>query len=408
MGLGRILNRTRTIEYTATDLATGSSQSWDLVLGPGAVPSWGGRHYRGGMSIPGAWRAALLISDLLGSMPWDAYRYRAGVQTKLDPTPSLLDQPNPEETRVDTLSAWLLDLLWHGNAVGIIAARDAYGYPTAVLPVPAELVQVGRVGPNAYAGGLPVGQVQYDIGGYTFGSDQVVHIRGPHAPGELRGMGILECHLDGALDLAAEQDRQAGAVSRHGVPTGLLKISDPDATPAETQDVKAKWLTSQRERTVGVLGPGVDFQPLSWNPEELQLIEARKFTLAQIALIFGVPGYFLGAEGASLTYSNVSMEGLHLIRYSLGGHLARMEQTLSQQFPRGTTVKANLDALLRSDTTARYQAHEIGLRAGFLTVPEVRELEDLPPLPDPAPEPPQTNDTEPPALPAAPDAEEAS
>jgi len=50
-------------------------------------------------------------------------------------------------------------------------------------------------------------------------------------------------------------------------------------------------------------------------------------------------------------------------------------------FPRGTFVKANLDALLRSDTTTRYAAYGVGLDKGFLTLDEVRELENRPPLP---------------------------
>jgi phage portal protein BeeE len=49
--------------------------------------------------------------------------------------------------------------------------------------------------------------------------------------------------------------------------------------------------------------------------------------------------------------------------------------------PRGQYVKFNAAALLKVDTLSRYQAHEIGLRAGFLTLDEVRELEDREPLP---------------------------
>jgi hypothetical protein len=49
--------------------------------------------------------------------------------------------------------------------------------------------------------------------------------------------------------------------------------------------------------------------------------------------------------------------------------------------PSTLTVKLNPDALLRSTTKERYEAHEIALRAGFLTRGEIRELENLPPLP---------------------------
>ena len=52
---------------------------------------------------------------------------------------------------------------------------------------------------------------------------------------------------------------------------------------------------------------------------------------------------------------------------------------------RGQDVKFNAGALLRTDLNTRYESYEIGLRAGFLTLDEVRELEDREPLPAAAP-----------------------
>lgn len=347
--------------------------------------------YRGGMSIPGGWRAANLIADLLGGVPWFAYRRRSGRPVELlDPTPLLLEQPAPPDVRMTTFSSWGLDLVWHGNAVGIIAARNAQGTPTAVYPVPADQVGVRRV-TDAKFSPLPVGEIEYSVGRLRGLSPyDVIHIKGPCAPGGLRGMGVLEAHLEGTLNLAHEQAKQAASISHHGVPTGILKSQNPDLTAPEAADLKAGWLASQQNRTIAVLNATTDFSPLSWNPEELQLVEARKFTLHELALIFGLPLSFLGVEQSSRTYTNVEQEAINLIKFTLGGHLARFEQTLSLAFPRGTVVKADLDSILRADTLTRYQAHQIGLSSGFLTTDEVREIEDRPPLPeqpDPAPAP---------------------
>lgn len=378
MGLGKLLNRNLVYDVTNTD--TGASDSYEIVTGKGLIPNFPTSSYRGGMGIPGAYRSATLISDLIGGLPWHAYRARAGVLTQLDPNPPLLEQPYPAEERVDTFSSWALDLLWHGNAVALVAARDRQGWPTSVLPVSADIVSVDRVGPGANANNLPVGSIQYDVGGKPFSPRDVIHIKGPHSPGDLRGMGVLELHLAETLDLAREQGRQARTVSKHGVPTGVLKDNDPDATEDDLRKIKQGWLKSQRDRTVAVVNSATDFTPLSWNPQELELVEARKFALHEIALIFGLPLYFLGADQSSRTYSNVESEGLNLLKYSLGGHLARFEQTLSSAFPRGTRVKANLDALLRPDTKTRYETYQIGIANNFLLPDEARELEDRPPL----------------------------
>lgn len=379
MGLGRLL--TRSTRYTATDTVTGASQSYVVIdnLGPEFVNPG---TYRGGMSVPGAWRASVLLSDLLGQVPWDAYREYAGApEEKMVPTPPLLEQPSPPDTRMTTFSSWALDLIWHGNAIGVIAARNFAGWPTAVYPVPATSCSVRRV--TAYMDTpLPVGALEYTIGALKqLGSQDVLHIKGPCEPGAVRGMGVLEAHLN-TFSLAQEQSKQARSVSNHGVPTGVLKSDNPDLTVDEAQDMKAQWLANQANRSIAVLNASTSFTPLSWNPEQLQLVEARKMTLTELELVFGLPVGWLGGQTSSRTYANIEQDAANLLKFSLGGHLARFEQTLTLAFPRGTRTRANLDAILRSDTKTRYEAHQIGIQAGFLTVNEARDYEHRPPLPD--------------------------
>src|SRR5690606_15089392 len=149
-----------------------------------------------------------------------------------------------------------LDLIWHGNAIAVIASRNREGWPTSILPVPAEYVQVRRAEMADEEIGIPRGAVVYLIGNRRFSSHDVMHVKGPCRPGALRGMGVLENHLNGALRLAVEQSRQAASLGTSGIPTGILKIEDtPDDPLDETEaaEVKAGWLRSQRERTVAVL-----------------------------------------------------------------------------------------------------------------------------------------------------------
>jgi HK97 family phage portal protein len=380
MALGRLLNRST--KYTVTDTVTGASAVYTVL--DGLAPSWAtSSAYRGAMTIPGAWRAALLISDFLGQVPWHAYREYGGDRTPemLEPHPPLLEQPNPPDPRMATFSSWGLDLLWNGNAVGVISARNAQNTPVRVLPVPAVSVAVRRVTPFQDSP-LPVGELEYKIGALKgLGSQDVVHIKGPCEPGAVRGLGVLESHTN-TINLAQSQAQQANSLANHGVPTGVLKSLNPDLTEAEAADMKATWLSNQATRSVQVMNASTEFTPLSWNPEDMQMVEARRFTLNEWELIFGLPVGWLGGTDSSRKYSNMSQDDLHLLKYTLSGHLARFEQTLSLVFPRGTTVKANLDSVLRADTLTRYQAHEIGLKNGFLTNDEVRDYEDLPPLPE--------------------------
>lgn len=380
MGLGKLL--TRGTQYVATDTDTGAALGTYTII-DNLAPDWPTDDYRGGMGIPGAWRAAVLLSDLLGGVPWNAYRKLVGRPVQLiDPPPPLLEQPSPPDTAMTTFSSWALDLIWHGNAIGLVAARNREGWPTAAYPVPANLVGIRRITSSSMST-LPIGSIEYGVGTMrNLGPNDVIHIKGPCEPGGLRGMGVLEAHLR-TLELATEQNRQARSISAHGVPTGILTTTNPDAQPADMKAAKTEWLEAQRDRTVAALGPTTDFKPLSWNPEELQLVEARKFTLTELELIFGLPVGWLGGQTSSRTYSNIEQDAVNLLKFSLGGHLGRFEGELTRHHPRGTKVKATLDAILRSDTLTRYQAHALALAGKpWATVDEIRALEDRQPLTD--------------------------
>jgi HK97 family phage portal protein len=371
-GLGAWLNRDRI--YTVTDTTdTAFSEVYTVVGPPLLAPDWGNGTYRGGTSIPAAWRASRLIADLVGGMPWHAYRGASG-GTPISPTPPLLDQPAPPDTRVDSFGALVLDYVWHGTAVALLGPRDSRGVPTTMLPISAERV----------AGGYVNGRPEYSIDGKHVPRERLLVVKGPAGPGSVKGMSVLEEHFK-SIDHSTEQGRQSRALSGAGIPTGVLQSEDPDVTTAELVTAKRDWLTAQRTRTIAALPPGVTFAPIAWNPTEMQMLEARKFDLATWELIFGLPVGFLGAEGPSMRYANMEQDAINLLKFTLGGIVSRFEQALTLLWPQRTVwVKANVDAILRSDTLARYQAHTLAL--AWSTPDEIRALEDTEPLPSiPAP-----------------------
>lgn len=119
----------------------------DGVAVPGAALV-GPPNYRRGMSIPAGWRCAMLLADLLGGVPWHVYRQENGRAVRMNPTPPLIERPDPRPntSRMDTMSSSMLDMIWDGNVIWIIAANDSEGWPTAVLPVPTRICGVRRAG----------------------------------------------------------------------------------------------------------------------------------------------------------------------------------------------------------------------------------------------------------------------
>jgi phage portal protein BeeE len=347
---------------------------------------WQASTYRGFLSVPAAWRASVMLSDLFAQMPFRSYRVDAdGDQTPTPRNAMILDSPaGTVEDPATVYASWAMDYLWDGNMVGIYTAySQVNGLPTAILPIPTSVVGV-RWDPETTGGPLGelTGRRQYDVNGVIFDQDRIFHVKGPCAPLALRGLGVLETQLS-ALTLGADLERQAASISLHGVPTGLLKSTNPDADPADLAAAKAKWITNQRDRTIQALGPNLDFEPLSWNPEEMQLIEARKFSLTQYELMFGLPVGWLGGDSPAKSYANVESDAVNLIKFSaLSGMVTRAESVFTRKtLPRGQVAIAERDVVLASDTMTRYKSYQLATgNKAWMTANEVRRTEKRKPI----------------------------
>lgn len=337
------------------------------------------------LALPGVWRARLPISQSIGAMPIGAWRDLAAVT----PLPSLLAEPNPGEDRANTVAAWVCDLLDHGNAFGIVTGVNAEGKPTSVEPVPCANVGVGRT---------ETGRLVYTVGGNTtrtYDRSEVFHAKGMSAPGALRGMGVLEAGM-ATLDRLTAEARYAGKAFNSGVPSGLLRVKDPDlqvgtddddAGYATAKGIKKAWQASVGTGDVAVLSELVDFTPLSWTPSDAQMVEARQLSLVDVANMFNLDPYWVGASQVSAPYQNVQQAALQLSRFTLGFWITALEAQFSRMLPRGQEAKFERDTILRDDQSTRVANYKTLVEIGALTVDEVRAREGLPPLEEPPPAP---------------------
>lgn len=324
------------------------------------------------LSIPGVWRGITLIADAIGALPFHAYR---GDQ-RLDPTPPLLERPFPGETRVETISAMVASLLVYGNYVAILGEPGANGYPESLYPIAPNRVSIMRRD----------GRLVYKLDETEYDQSEVFHVKGFSLPGHVAGIGILAAQKQGLGIAIALQEYAAKYFDGGAQPTGVLYSSDPDLDQDEADLLKAMWTRHYggTSREPAVLSESIKFEQLSDNAKDSQLVESRTFSLTEIANMLGLPGSYLGAPNSSRTYANVEQENQSFLRWSLTPWLSRIEARFTDYLPRGQYAKFNVDALLRSDTLTRYQAHKIALESGFLTIDEVRtDFENRPSMGEP-------------------------
>jgi HK97 family phage portal protein len=266
------------------------------------------------------------------------------------PLPGVLRQPNPPEDRCSTIAAWVCDLLDHGNAVGQIIHQPTRESDT-IIPWHATEVAVGRA-----ASGAAV----YTYRDVPYPADQVFHVKGMSGPNDLRGIGVMEAGLSTIQRLTAES-AYASKAFNSGVPSGLLRVKDPDLQVGDDDDpagyatakgLKKAWQSSITSGDVAVLSELVDFTPLSWTPTDAQMVEARQMSIVYVANMYGLDPYWVGSAQTSAPYQNVQDAAVQLARFTLGFWISALEAQLSRLVLRGE-ARFNRDTILADPQSTR-------------------------------------------------------
>ena len=307
--------------------------------------------------VPAVARAVQLYAGMCKQMSIDVYR--AG--EVIAPRPALIDSPDPRPVwpRSRFVQTHIEDYLLAGNCVSYVTARGADGWPLAVQYLPINWVYI------TWRPDLP-GQVMYTYMGEMLDPANVVHVaRGVDRMYPVRGVGVVEEFLPSLDRAAMEEEYERSALAGGAVPS--VAIITPQATL--TQDVadeaKGAWLDkfAGPNREPAILPNGTQVIPLAWSPADTQLIEARKMTLTDIANMFNLDSYWLGAAVQGMTYKTAAPQYQQILRTSIEPVLADFEQVWSQAWvPRGQTVRFDRNKLLAEDlpTTAQALATLVG------------------------------------------------
>ena len=385
--------------HTATDgrdVLLNSPDGWEVDapwmwwLGPAGSDGTGGPYGNpltnddpsGAGTLPAVARCTSIICDTIAGLPWKVYRGEYEELTTpdwiADPQSARIDGrvisgTTPWDTRysaVEFWANWIVAALWYGDGYIYAPVRDKNGAPKPPLwQLHPRDVKIDKA-----TGTYWVGNTQLPTG-------SIIHLRGALPYKDGHGQGVLNVNA-AEVYLAQTVRGYAASVFTSGVPAGYLRSTQPSMTPEQAVALKQAWMTAHGtgKRSIAVLNSTTEFTPISISPVDAQLAGAREWGLRDIALAFGVPPYMLGVPGDSSTYANVESRMIELRTFTLLPWIRRIESVLDSEFVRGTSVKIKSDALLRADTASRYAAYESALRAGWMTVDEVRELEDRAPL----------------------------
>ena len=332
------------------------------------------------LSLSSAWACVKGNSELVGSLPVAIYeRQSNGSRQRIEPDIAeiLTVTPNRDQTALEFYEAATGHLLLQGNSY-------------------AERLEIrGRlVGLRPLFGVTPRrrddGRFDYvctDRGkSFTLPPEKVFHLRG-FGGGDGLGMSAIKFGVQ-SIGSALAADEAAGAVFSNGMtPAGVLEADqalDPEQRE-QLQAMLAAYAGSSKAGKVMVLESGLKFNPLAMNPEDVQMLETRRFGVEDVCRWFGTPPVVIGHAGQGQTMWGSGVEAIMLawLRMGINPLLRRFETRIGKELiPAGRRgkwfIEWNREAMLQMDSTAKSNFLSRMVTTGIMSKDESRDKLNLP------------------------------
>jgi len=310
--------------------------------------------------------AVSLLADSVASLPIRSVRH-VGDRVESRPVPRWLSGSSTV-TQYELIHMIVSSLALHGNAYVYIDRQDGT-LPLSLTPLHPSNVQVNVINRQRF----------YTVNGGTIPQDSMLHLRWWTPPQAATGLSPIEMQKT-TIGLALAMERHLAQFYGEGAtPSSVLEV-DGDLTADQAKALQATWETqNRRRRRPAVLTNGMKWRSITADAASMEMNASRELQIAQVARIFRVPAYMIGARGESNTYTNNEAAGQHFVTYTLLPWLRRIESALSSLMPAPQELMFDTAGFLRADQMNRYRAHGVGIQYGFLTPNEARAVEGLEP-----------------------------
>jgi HK97 family phage portal protein len=334
---------------------------------------------RTALGIPAVFSCIRVLAESIANLPLIVYERLGDGAKQRAKTFSLYsilhDSPNHLMSSIELREMLVGHLCVRGNAYCYIE-RDN-GEVKALWPLNPVNMNV-RVNNNDLL-------YEYTFNGTRrkYSREDILHLRGLSSDG-IMGYGPLQMFRNTFGSTVAVGDYAANYFKNDASPGGIL--TTPHSLAADAgKNLKDAWNEgfrgSGKKHKVAILDNELKWEAIGISPQDSQMIETQKFSVVQIARIYRVPLNLIMDYDRS-TYSNVTEQNRSFLTHTLTPWLTKIEQAIFRALLTETERKRYFiehltHNFLRANTKERYEAYEIGKRAGFLSANEIRGYENL-------------------------------
>lgn len=355
---------------------------------PGTPPDYGQETtVDGALQIATVWACVRKIAQTVATLPLVLYE-SDGEDRRVardHPLYGLLhDSPNGKFTSVE---------FWEGLVTGVCLWGNGYAEKKMMG---SRLVALDLLRPDAVEvrprnrNGDLTYRVHIDGQSYRdLREDQVFHVRGFGTGGDV-GLSPV-AYARHTLFSSRQMDRSSAQLSARGLrPQGVLKMEQV-LKPDQRAQARKNILDPFLEGDTLILEAGMEWQPVTINPADAQMLESRAFNIEEICRWFDIPPILIGhaQQGQTMWGSGVEQIMLAWLMTGLRPYLERIEQSISRSLITAEErdrvfAEFKVEGLLRGDTKARAESYAKALGSGghspWMSVNEVRKLENMPPV----------------------------
>lgn len=332
------------------------------------------------MQISAVWAAVQLKAGTLASLALNFYDTEGDTERTRNVDGDLArlfrGKVNRYQTRMEFFETVCLNLYLTGNAYCLI---DRTGSRiTSLLPIMSSQVDVDLLTDGSLVYTYRNGE---DVTAYAEASVWHIKLLG----NGIKGLSPLR-YAANSIGMAISGEEWAdNIVGNGGKPTGVLTY-DKLLKDEQRKQIKEafKDLREGSRDALMVLEAGVKYEQISLSPQDVQLLEARRFQVEDLARFFDVPSVMINDTSGSTTWGSGIQEIIRgWYKLTMRKELERIEQSIIANLVpvadrSKVTVEFDFQELLRTEYEKRVEAGARAVNAGLITRNEWRKREWLP------------------------------
>lgn len=236
--------------------------------------------------------------------------------------------------------------------------------------------------------GVKIDGYKYEIGqGRTqiLSADEVIFLKYPNPIKPYRGIGILE-QAAVSVDIDNYSEKWNMNFYKNSARPDAILTVDVESMDEEQKAVLKKTLKDQyggvkNAHNLMVLFGAMKFDKSSFSQKDMDFLEQQRFSRDKILGIFRVPKAIV-SQTDEVNYASAKTAEYIFARYTIKPKMERLIQQLNEfllpMYAGTEKMFLDFENVIPEDEEAKYKNYESGLKAGYLTINEVRREQELP------------------------------